>query len=63
MWLAFVMASTVIAVSSGPGAVLSVSNGLRHGYLAALRGIAGLETALLLQLGVVALGLGALLAT
>ncbi|NLF55803.1 MAG: homoserine/homoserine lactone efflux protein [Thauera phenolivorans] len=63
MWLAFVMASTVIAVSPGPGAVLSVSNGLRHGYLAALRGIAGLETALLLQLGVVALGLGALLAT
>jgi len=53
----------VIAASPGPGAVLSVSNGLRHGYLAALRGIAGLETALLLQLGVVAMGLGALLAT
>lgn len=63
MWLAFVMASAVIAVSPGPGAVLSVSNGLRHGYLAALRGIAGLETALLLQLGVVAVGLGALLAS
>ena len=63
MWLAFLAAALVIAVSPGPGAVLSMSTGLRHGYAAALRAIAGLQIALLLQLGVVALGLGAVLAT
>ena len=63
MWLAFLAAALVIAVSPGPGAVLSMSTGLRYGYAAALRAIAGLQLALLLQLCVVALGLGAVLAT
>lgn len=63
LWLAFFGAAVVIAVSPGPGAVLSMATGLRHGYGAALRSIAGLECALLLQLAVVALGLGAVLAT
>ena len=63
MWLAFLAAALVIAVSPGPGAVLSMSTGLRYGYAAALRAIAGLQIALLLQLCVVALGLGAVLAT
>lgn len=63
MWLAFLAAALVIAVSPGPGAVLSMLTGLRYGYGAALRAIAGLQIALLLQLGVVALGLGAVLAT
>lgn len=63
MWLAFFAAALVIAVSPGPGAVLSMSTGLRYGYAAALRAIAGLQIALLLQLCVVALGLGAVLAT
>jgi homoserine/homoserine lactone efflux protein len=62
VWLAFLAASVVIAVTPGPGAVLSISTGLRHGYPAAIRAISGLETALLIQLGVVALGLGAVLA-
>ena len=63
MWLAFLAAALVIAVSPGPGAVLSMSTGLRYGYAAALRAITGLQIALLLQLCVVALGLGAVLAT
>lgn len=63
LWLAFLAAALVIAVSPGPGAVLSMFTGLRYGFGAALRSIAGLELALLLQLGVVALGLGAVLAT
>ena len=63
MWLAFLAAALVIAVSPGPGAVLSMSTGLRYGYAAALRAIAGLQIALLLQLCVVVLGLGAVLAT
>lgn len=63
LWIAFLVAAIVIAVSPGPGAVLSMATGLRHGYGSALRAICGLELALLLQLGVVALGLGAVLAT
>ncbi len=63
LWVAFLVAAIVIAVSPGPGAVLSMASGLRHGYLAALRSIFGLELALLVQLAVVALGLGAVLAT
>ncbi|AWI79559.1 homoserine/homoserine lactone efflux protein [Parazoarcus communis] len=63
LWLPFLVANLVISVSPGPGAVLSMATGLRHGYGAALRSIAGLQAALLLQLAVVTLGLGALLAT
>lgn len=62
MWLAFLAAAVVIAVSPGPGAVLSMSTGLRHGFSGALRAIAGLQTALLIQLAIVGLGLGAVLA-
>lgn len=63
VWLAFLFACILIAVTPGAGAVTSISTGLRHGVLAALRAIAGLQTALTLQLIVVAAGLGALLAT
>ncbi len=60
-WLAFVAATLVVALSPGPGAVLSMSTGMRDGLRAALAGIAGLQTALLIQLSLVALGLGAVL--
>ena len=62
MWVAFLAAAVVIAVSPGPGAVLSMATGLRHGYAVALRAILGLQTALLIQLAIVVLGLGAVLA-
>lgn len=63
VWLGFLAASILIAVSPGPGAAISMSTGLRYGYAAALRAILGLQCALLCQLAVVAGGLGALLAT
>jgi homoserine/homoserine lactone efflux protein len=62
LWFGFLAATLVVALSPGPGAVLSMSVGLRHGYRHALAAILGLQTALLLQLGLVAIGLGALLA-
>ena len=62
-WLAFLLAAILIAVSPGPGAATSMSVGLRHGYWAALRAIGGLQSALLIQLTIVAAGLGALLST
>lgn len=62
LWLGFLLASVLIAITPGPGAVLSMSIGMRYGYRSALLAILGLQAALLLQLVVVALGLGALLA-
>ena len=60
-WLAFLLAAVLIAVSPGPGAATSMSVGLRHGYWVALRAIGGLQAALLIQLGIVFAGLGAVL--
>lgn len=62
VWLGFLLAAIVIAVTPGPGAVISMSTGLRHGYRPALAAILGLQTAILMHLMVVAVGLGALLA-
>ncbi len=62
LWLGFLLAAVLIAITPGPGAVLSMSIGMRYGYRSALLAILGLQAALLLQLIVVALGLGALLA-
>ena len=62
LWLGFLAAALVIALTPGPGAVLAMSTGMRLGYRPALAAIAGLQLALLVHLGVVALGLGALLA-
>ena len=42
LWLAFLLAAIVIALSPGPGAALSMSAGLRHGQLGALPAIFGL---------------------
>ena len=63
LWLGFLLAATMIAVSPGPGAAASMSAGLRYGYASALRTIAGLQTALLTQLVIVFAGLGVLLQT
>jgi len=62
VWLGFLAAAILIAVTSGPGAVVSMSTGMRHGYWAALTAILGLQTAILIHLLIVALGLGAVLA-
>ena len=62
LWLGFFVAAIVIAVTPGPGAVLSMSTGMRHGYRATLVAIFGLQAALALHLAIVAVGLGALLA-
>jgi homoserine/homoserine lactone efflux protein len=62
VWLGFLLASILIAITPGPGAVISMSTGMRHGYWAALTAILGLQAAILVHLVIVALGLGAVLA-
>lgn len=61
LWLGYLVACIIIAITPGPGAVASMSTGVRHGYWPALALILGLQTALVLQVAIVALGLGALL--
>ncbi len=61
-WLGFLLTAIMIAVTPGPGAVLSMSTGARQGYATALVAILGLQAALLVHLIVVAVGFGALLA-
>ena len=63
IWLGFVLACWIISISPGAGAIASMSSGLnygfRHGYWNAL----GLQLALLVQIGIVAAGVGVLYAT
>ena len=63
VWLAYMLACWMISISPGAGAIASMSSGLnygfRHGYWNAL----GLQLALLLQIGIVAAGVGVLFTT
>lgn len=59
LWLAFVGAAILIAVSPGAGAIQSMATGLTHGVRRGYWSILGLEIGLMLQLALVAVGLGA----
>lgn len=60
-WVAFFLASWVIAISPGSGAVLSMSHGLSYGVRRANATILGLEIGLLFILVVAGAGIGSLL--
>jgi len=60
LWLAFIGAAVLIAVSPGAGAIQSMATGLTHGVRRGYWSILGLEIGLMLQLALVALGLGAI---
>lgn len=62
MWLAFFGAAILIAVSPGAGAIQSMATGLTHGVRRGYWSIIGLEIGLMLQLTLVAVGLGAAVA-
>ncbi|MET0450786.1 MAG: LysE family transporter [Mycobacterium sp.] len=62
-WLAFVGAAILIAVSPGAGAIQSMATGLSHGVRRGYWSILGLELGLMLQLALVAVGLGAAVAS
>ncbi|MDZ7749826.1 MAG: LysE family transporter [Halofilum sp. (in: g-proteobacteria)] len=62
-WIAFVFACVAISVSPGAGAVASMSSGLRNGFPYGAWTAIGQQLGILLQLLVVAIGLGAVLAT
>ncbi|MDV3129266.1 LysE family transporter [Mycobacterium sp. 21AC1] len=59
VWLAFFGAAIAISVSPGAGAIQSMSTGLAHGLRRGYWSILGLQVGLMLQLALVALGVGA----
>ena len=60
-WIAFVIAGTVIAISPGSGAVLSMSHGLAYGVRKASATVLGLQFGLILVLAIAGAGVGSLL--
>jgi homoserine/homoserine lactone efflux protein len=62
VWLAFFVASWLISLSPGAGAISCMSAGLRFGYRRAMWNILGLQLGILLVLAIVAIGLGAIIA-
>lgn len=59
VWLAFFGAAIAISVSPGAGAIQSMSTGLARGLRRGCWSIVGLQIGLMLQLALVALGVGA----
>src|SRR5258707_3368829 len=62
VWLTFFGAAIAISVSPGAGAIQSMATGLTHGVRRGYWSILGLEVGLMLQLALVAIGLGAAVA-
>ncbi|MEI2416661.1 LysE family transporter [Orrella sp. JC864] len=62
-WLAFFAASWAISFSPGAGAISAMSCGLRYGFARGYWNTVGLIAGIMAQVAIVAIGLGALLAT
>ena len=60
-WIAFVIAGTIIAISPGSGAILSMSHGLAYGLRKASATVLGLQLGLVLVLAIAGAGVGSLL--
>src|SRR5579872_7454061 len=63
IYLAYIAACVGLALLPGPIVTLVIANGLRHGTRAALTNIAGVQVALTIVIGIVAIGLTSLMAT
>ncbi|HVF63312.1 MAG TPA: homoserine/homoserine lactone efflux protein [Casimicrobiaceae bacterium] len=61
-WLAFLVASCLISLSPGAGAISCMAAGLRYGFRRAIWNIVGLILGILFVLSIVAAGIGAILA-
>ncbi|KCB24049.1 LysE family transporter [Bordetella hinzii] len=62
-WLTFLLASWAISFSPGAGAISAMSSGLKYGFARGYWNTAGLIMGILFQFLIVAVGLGAVLAT
>ncbi len=62
-WLTFFVASWLISLSPGAGAISCMGNGMRYGFRRSIPNIVGLQVGALILIAIVAGGLGAVLAT
>lgn len=63
VWFAYMLACWVISISPGAGAIASMSSGLNYGFRRGYWNAIGLQLALLVQIAIVAAGVGVLFAT
>ncbi|MEQ1122669.1 LysE family transporter [Acinetobacter seifertii] len=63
IWFAYMLACWVISISPGAGAIASMSSGLNYGFRHGYWNAIGLQIALLIQIMIVAAGVGVLFAT
>ncbi|MCG8427228.1 MAG: homoserine/homoserine lactone efflux protein [Chromatiales bacterium] len=63
IWFAFFLAAVLISLSPGAGAVNTMSNGMRYGVRQTLPAILGLQLGFGIQIVLVGIGLGALIAS
>ncbi len=61
VWLAYLVATLLLSVTPGPGVFSSISSGLNHGVRLGAWNAVGMQAANLVLVGVVSLGLGAIL--
>jgi homoserine/homoserine lactone efflux protein len=60
-WTAFFIATLILCISPGPGALSSMSAGMKYGFARGMWNLAGLQTAIAINVIFIWLGLGALL--
>ncbi|EPG7452281.1 LysE family transporter [Acinetobacter baumannii] len=63
VWFAYMLACWVISISPGAGAIASMSSGLNYGFRHGYWNAIGLQIALLIQIMIVAAGVGVLFVT
>ncbi|MEI6737084.1 MAG: LysE family transporter [Pseudomonadota bacterium] len=61
-WLTWLIAVTILCISPGPGALSSMSAGLKYGFAVGMWNLIGLQLAIVINVLLIWLGLGALLA-
>jgi homoserine/homoserine lactone efflux protein len=61
VWLTYTAATIILSVTPGPGVFSSISGGLHHGFRIGVWNGIGMQASSVLYIGVVALGLGAIL--
>ena len=62
LWLAYLLALTLLSLAPGPSAVLAMGHGLNYGARRALLTVCGMESAVILMMLAAGGGMGALLA-
>ncbi|NQD58950.1 LysE family transporter, partial [Pseudomonas sp. CM25] len=62
VWLGFFAACWVISLSPGAGAIASMSSGLQYGFWRGYWNALGLQLGLIVQIAIIAAGVGAVLA-